>query len=329
MIKVSVIIPVYNEELYIGKCLDSICRQSLEDIEIICIDDGSKDNSLQILKKFQDKDSRIKLLYQSNQYAGIARNYGMQFATGKYLIFLDADDYFSENMLEKMYDRAENKNADIVICRFQNYCEKTKQISQPDWKNIDCFFYQKEDFSGKTLKNAAIFQVTNGWAWDKLLRTDYVKESGYKFSTFRSSEDGFFVSMLLTRAKHISYMDNILITHRINNVNSLSNTKEKNWFNGFKMLILIKNELEKEGIYSVYKQSFLNKSIEFLQWYLESMKTFDAFKKCYYYIQLCMENEFGFLENSDKYYFNSKLFEKYKEVISFSLEEYCFKRQKV
>ena len=94
MIKVSVIIPVYNAEKYLEKCLDSLLKQTFTDMEVICVDDGSTDASLEILKRFQEKDRRIHVLTQENQYAGTARNNGMKIAQGEYLLFLDSVDFF-------------------------------------------------------------------------------------------------------------------------------------------------------------------------------------------------------------------------------------------
>lgn len=327
MIKVSVIVPVYNEERYLLKCINSICNQTLKEIEIICVDDGSTDGSLQILHDLAEKDSRIQVLTQKNQFAGVARNHGMDHATGKYLSFLDADDYFEPDMLEKMYDKAEEGSCEVVICRYAKYCEDSKKTEIPDWKFIDSFFIQKGVFSGDKLKSAGIFQITNGWAWDKLFRTDYVRECGYIFPEFRSSEDGFFVYMLVTRARRIAYMDDILLTHRVNQMNSLSNTKEKNWLNGFKMLLMIMNEMIRLGLYEVYQQSFLNRAVNFLAWYLESMHSSEAYKKCYNYIQTEMESQIGILNHDREYYFYEYLYDWYKEINLVSLEEYLFRRK--
>ena len=100
MISVSVIIPVFNAEKYLSQCLDSIVNQTLTNIEIICVDDGSTDTSFQILKEYEEKDSRVIVLSKSNAGAGTARNEGLKIAKGKYLSFLDADDFFERNMLE-------------------------------------------------------------------------------------------------------------------------------------------------------------------------------------------------------------------------------------
>ncbi len=324
MVKVSVIVPVYNAEQYLEKCLNSICSQTLKEIEIICVNDGSTDGSLQMLHEFAERDRRIKIVSQSNQYAGVARNHGMEYATGKYLSFLDADDYFKHDMLEKMYQRAEKSRADIVICRYIEYNEQLKKVMPMDWAFIDSFFIDKEEFSGNSLKNAGVFQITRGWAWDKLFRTDFVNQCGYRFPDFRSSEDGFFVYMLLARANKIIYMDDILITHIMNELNSLSSTKEQNWINGFKMLLMIKEEMEKLDIYEMYKQSFLNEVVNFLVWYLDSMHSFDAYGNCYQYIRTEMELAANVLSYGKEYYFKGDLYDRYQKIIMLPLDEFLF-----
>ena len=316
MIKVSIILPVYNEGQYLRQCLDSILTQTLNDIEIICVDDGSTDNSLQILQDYAKQDSRIKVLTQKNQFAGVARNHGMKYAQGKYLSFLDSDDYFEADMLEKMYSRAEETEADIVICRYAEHCEEGGQLSLPGWSFEDLFFKRKDIFNGNSLYCAGIFQITKGWAWDKLFRRDFVQKCGYEFPDFRSSEDGFFVYMLMARAGRISYMDDVLAVHRVNNVRSLSNTKEQDWMNGFKMWQTIGRELKKQGIYEIYKQSFLNELAFFLVWYVDSMKVQEVCGQCLDYIKNEIEPEFGILECGKDYFFNEEVWEWYKENIS-------------
>ena len=100
---VSVVVPVYNTARYLNQCVDSLIKQSLKAVEFIFVDDGSTDQSVDILEQYRQKDSRIKILKQKNLYAGVARNHGMEEASGKYIIFLDSDDYFEPNMLQDAY----------------------------------------------------------------------------------------------------------------------------------------------------------------------------------------------------------------------------------
>ena len=104
-IKISIIIPCYNIEKYLNKCLMSLFDQTFKDFEIICIDDGSSDDTLNILNKYAKEHSNLRVITQTNQYAGVARNNGMKYAKGEYLLFLDGDDFFELNMLEKLYNK--------------------------------------------------------------------------------------------------------------------------------------------------------------------------------------------------------------------------------
>ena len=116
MPKISVIVPIYNVEQYLKKCLYSLVNQTLNDIEIILVDDGSTDNSKQILTSYQKKYSNIKVISKENGGMSDARNVGLGYATGEYISFVDSDDYIEKNMLEKLYQKATEKNYDIVFC---------------------------------------------------------------------------------------------------------------------------------------------------------------------------------------------------------------------
>lgn len=116
MPKISIVIPVYNVEKYLRKCFDSILNQTFQDFEIICVDDGSTDKSLEILQEYKRKDDRFIILQQRHAGAGAARNHGIKLAEGKYIQFLDSDDYFEPNLLEEMYTRAEKSGAEITVC---------------------------------------------------------------------------------------------------------------------------------------------------------------------------------------------------------------------
>lgn len=133
MAKVSVIIPVYNTEKYLRKCLDSVCQQTLKDIEIICINDCSTDHSLDILREYAANDSRIKLIdFSENKGAAVARNTGIDAATGEYLGFVDSDDFVDLNFYEKLYDKAIETGADIAKGKIVNY--NNKYVSELLWE---------------------------------------------------------------------------------------------------------------------------------------------------------------------------------------------------
>ena len=324
-IKISVILPVYNEELYLKQCLDSICGQSLRDIEIICVDDGSTDSSLDIIRVYEQQDARIKVLMQENQYAGVARNHGMKEAKGKYLLFLDSDDFFELDMFEKLYERAEEDCLDIAFCRYHFYDDCNKREMAVDFKKKDSFIPEgKRVFSGVELKDAGIFQIAVGWPWDKLFRREFVQKCGYFFPDFRSSEDGFFVYMLMARAQRMGMVSENLVFHRRNNLNSLSNTKEADWENGFKMLELIADELDYQGLYCLFGKSFASMSVEFQVWYLQSMYEKKAFYSCFYYVKEKMEPRFGFAELQEGFLGEKKVLQRYLQMLESEPEELLF-----
>ena len=123
---VSVLIPVYNVEKYLKKCLESVTGQTLTNIEIICVNDGSTDNSLKILEKYKALDSRIKIVNKENGGLPSARNAALDIATGEYVGFVDSDDYIEENMFERLVEVAHNENSEVVICGANIFPERTR-----------------------------------------------------------------------------------------------------------------------------------------------------------------------------------------------------------
>ena len=116
--KVSIIVPVYNTEIYLKQCIDTLTAQTLEEIEIIIVDDGSKEECANLCDELSKSDSRIKVLHKSNEGQGIARNFGVKAATGEYIAFVDSDDYVDTAMYETLYSVAEKNDADIVSCNY-------------------------------------------------------------------------------------------------------------------------------------------------------------------------------------------------------------------
>lgn len=135
MVAVSVIVPVHNVEAYLAECLDSICAQTFKDLEIICINDGSTDKSGEILADYAKKDSRIRIITQENKGLSATRNIGIKAASGKYVSFIDSDDWVSENFFEKLYVTAEKKKADICATCFKR-AYKYKQESWLKYKKV-------------------------------------------------------------------------------------------------------------------------------------------------------------------------------------------------
>ena len=212
---VSVIVPVYNAGAFLCRTLDCICGQTLRDIEIILVDDGSTDDSLSIQREYAARDARIILLQQEHEYAGVARNKGMAIARGRYLSFLDADDIFEPAMLEQMVQRAEAEAADVVVCRCDIF--HTEGEYKPlTWQIHDRYLttLNKRHFSLRDECPQAAFQTFIGWAWDKLFRADYVRTHGFAFGDTRHGNDAPFVFPAVAAAGCISIIDESLVKYR-------------------------------------------------------------------------------------------------------------------
>ncbi len=134
--KISVVIPVYNIENYLRECLDSIVNQSLDDIEIICVNDGSTDNSLDILKEYESADSRLKVITQENRGAGSARNTALMSVNGEYVYFMDGDDILELDALEKLYELAIESGVDFVMFKISNFNEDTGEKIDDEYYNM-------------------------------------------------------------------------------------------------------------------------------------------------------------------------------------------------
>lgn len=219
---VSVIVPVYNAAKYLRQTLDSICGQTLKDIEIILVDDGSTDESLSILKEYEQADSRITVLQQQNQYAGVARNNGMKIAKGKYFSFLDADDLFEPAMLEKMVSRAEETNADVVLCKADTFDQNVYNEGEAKPHNRQNRYHllgdiDKRSFCPRLEVPSQLYQFTFGFAWDKLFRASTVRKYGYSFDPIPQCNDAGFAHSMIACADVCSIVEETLIHYRILN----------------------------------------------------------------------------------------------------------------
>lgn len=134
MCKVTIVVPVYNVEKYLAECLDSLIHQTLREIEIICVNDGSTDGSLKILEAYQKKDERIKVINQKNRGLSIARNVGFDIAKGEYVYFCDSDDYLALNAMEKCYETAKMHNVDVLRFGYRIFDDDNRQ----DMTDLDC-----------------------------------------------------------------------------------------------------------------------------------------------------------------------------------------------
>ena len=257
--KVSVIIPIYNSENYLSQCLDSILNQTLKEIEIICVDDGSTDNSLSILKNYSQMDNRIKILKQENKGGGVARNYGMSIAKGEYLFFLDSDDFFNETLLNDTVNVADNTLADIVVCLFKIYNNSNNSYSNITYGIYDLI---RENFSNLSFNYHSnpknFFESFNPAPWNKLFRHSFIKSNGLYFQDNKRANDLYFTMTSFISAKKIYFLDKILVYYRTGILNNCQSTNSLYPFDFYKALLGIKRFLKEKNLFVQLKESYKN-----------------------------------------------------------------------
>ena len=281
-IKVSVIVPVYNAEAYLNETLDRLINQSLKEIEIICIDDGSTDCSLEILKKYQACDNRITVIVQEHINAGAARNRGLEIAKGEYLSFLDADDIYEQNMLESAYLAAIDNDAEIVVFRSNRLNEKIGEYEGTRWTIRDEYLPDKKVFSHKDMKNF-LYCFSAGWAWDKLFLRSYIEEMNLQFQEQRWINDKFFVECALSAANRIYVLNEVLICKRVYNSGSLTSDYSDSGKSEYIFLALkaIKEQLIVWGIYEELRADYQNFCLHHILWNLDQFLELSSFEAVY------------------------------------------------
>lgn len=268
--KISVILPVYNVEKYLRQCLDTIIGQTLREIEILCVDDGSTDNSARILEEYAQKDQRIKIYTQKNAGAGAARNLGLRHASGKYLSFLDSDDFFEPDMLEEAYRQAERYEAEMVVFRSNQYLTEKDEYKETPWTLRKQELPPYAPFGHRQMTDN-IFKVFVGWAWDKLFLKAFIDEKKITFQEQRTSNDLFFVFSAVATARKIAIVDRVLAHQRRDAKDSLSKTREKSWNCFYVALTALRERMKQEGLYNEVEKDFINYALHFSLWNLNTL----------------------------------------------------------
>lgn len=302
--KVSVIIPVYNVELYLRECLSSICNQTLKDIEIICIDDGSTDKSLNILTEYQEKDPRIIIHQQANKGGGAARNLGLKYATGDYLIFLDSDDFFELTFLEKMYGRAIETGSDLVICQYRTYHTVTQKTSGP--LGISTYNYLcLQTFSYSDIPKS-IFMNFTLFVWNKLYLRSNIERNDLKFQEIHHHNDNYFCAISIVSSNRISLILEPLVYYR---QGMKTNTQSRNFEHpdDFSHAIsAIYKTLKASNIYAKVEPSFLEYVIFTIVVQEKKLRGYPSHKEIWNNIVNVIFPKYNITNLPSSYFYNKK-----------------------
>ena len=253
---ITVVIPVFNAEKFVNKALDSLRKQSLVNFEVICVNDGSTDNSIDILNDYAKLDSRIRVVdFKINRGAGIARNTAMKKAGGGYIVFLDADDELTQDALEKFYLKGLCTDADCVVSKTFN----GKRVLSSSLKRE---YLPDTDWFSPLEISKYLFNFTHGGPSGKCVKRDFVINNEIFYPSLARSEDIFFVSKVLVLANRISTIDKAL--YKVNleaNPNSLEHTKVQTPLIFWEAVELVEKFLKEQNCYELYQQSFINSNI--------------------------------------------------------------------
>lgn len=238
MIKVSVVVPVYNVEAYLAKCLDSLVNQTLQQMEIIVVNDGATDNSQKIIDEYAAKYPQIKAYQKKNGGLSDARNFGMQYVTGEYVGFVDSDDYVDAEMYQVLYEKASETGADIVECNLHH--------TYPD--------YEDTEVGEKIQDRKEMIMNGRSVVWNKLYKKDWLVGTGVPFPTGMIYEDVNFFVKVVPFIRKYEYVDGAYV-HYVQRSTSINNMSSKKTLDIIRVLSDITEFYKKNGFYEEYKDA--------------------------------------------------------------------------
>ena len=250
---VSIIIPVYNTAEYLGQCLESILAQTVENIEVICVNDGSTDESEKVLKSYK-KDKRLKIFNQKNLGLSLARNHGLSKATGEFVLFLDSDDFVETNMLEKMLTTAQKDHSDMVICSHTLFIDS---VNRGYWgQEFELRFMKQSSFLLIPKEHPDDLFFCYAYVWEKLIRRSFLEKYNLKFLSRKFLEDIPFTYTAMTLANKISLMPDQFVHYRQKRKNQLILKRDEKIEEFYSAWTDLWTQLKKYQVNTFFKKSY-------------------------------------------------------------------------
>ncbi len=306
--KVSVILPVYNVGKYLRQSLDSLINQSLKEIEIICVNDGSTDDSYDILEEYKNKDNRIKVIHKENKGTGAARNDGLKLATGECIGFVDPDDWVKPIMYERLYTLLKEKNLDIAMCMPDGYDEKNG-INRPFPYFVDDNFKDMIDDRIFNWRDLSPFKYPM-CVWNKLYTKELFDKNQIWFTEGLDFEDHSVIFGTLLTAKKMFFIREKLYVYRFNRVGSVLSDNNRRLIDHIEIFNIVEDLMKRTNTYTALRNDFLFYKIHNLFYYYSMIK--DKYKQEYYQNMVKSIKDINL--NSDEI---NMLSEKYPEIKSY------------
>jgi len=287
---ISIIIPVYNAEKYLRRCLDSVVGQTLQDIQVICVNDGSKDNSLPILREYAQKDSRFQVIDRLNTgNPGAPRNAGLSHVRGKYLYFIDADDWIDPTLCEKAYYRLESTEADVVFffCHYVDEAGHEKRMPDP-------FGYCQ--WSTVSLQSKHSFRAA---PWNRVIRTTFFQGLGTQFPELLCGEDRFMHWALLANEPRIEVIPEKLYYHRLHGA-SIMGQRGEGSIKANQAYSFIEDYLISIGKYEQYRSWLLIQKFNGFHFHVHHLRKSHQSEALHLFRESLNEESMNFLRNDER-----------------------------
>lgn len=316
---VTVAMPCHNGVKYLSECVESILLQTMRDFELICIDDGSEDATVEMLQCFAEKDSRIRIICQPQSGAGAARNNAISHAEGKYIVFVDCDDKIREEYLQDLVKAAEANRADVVIAPQISWNGSGEGSVMYNWiaaKRMP----QNRPFNYKDAPDY-IMNFTDGGPGGKLFRSAFVREHGLEFLTIRRSEDFYFVYSAIVVAESVFYLNKPGYYYRKNNATSLENTKDQTPRLFWDATMMLKENLERLGVLEEIRRSYQNSLVNRFCFNMKAVKSFEGFSSVFYLFKKICSTELELDQHEKKYFFETTAYDYLMPMMDFETPE--------
>ena len=298
--KVSVVVPVYNTAAYLRECLDSLVGQTLADIEIVCVDDGSTDESPSILEEYAARDGRVRVLRQKNQGAGAARNNGLLQARGAYVMFCDSDDFMARDALELLWTQCEQDAADVCVCAGERFYESLGlTVAAPGYLEVNRL---PEEMPFNRHSNAEhLFSFTTIMMFNKMFRRQFLLDHGLRYGTTRNGEDVEICAFALWYAERITVVRKPLVTYRIDRPDSLVGTLSASATDPLRAWMRVWDAIG--GELGAARRSFDCKFLGVIRHGFRNVTTAEAFAACYNYVRDEVLPKVDFRPRGEGYYY--------------------------
>lgn len=270
---VTIIVPVYNAARFLPELFDSVLRQTHKNIEIICVNDGSEDNSLEVLYKYAREDDRIIVVDKENSGAGATRNLGMTHIRGKYICFVDSDDFIEENAIEQLVRAAEQNQTDVIIFGMDQYDDQTGLFSPNPWAVSRSHIPSRKIFFAAYIEN--FYKYLVGFTVNKFYRSSFLLSLDLSFPAIGAHEDMPFTYIALSASDRTYYLDKTLYHYRRSREGSLSDSTSNRYIYMLDALVCLKDGLIAHGLWKDYRRNFVNYALHMCIWKHSELSKFE------------------------------------------------------